>query len=221
MSRVGDDWFPIQVKQKDKAGRPDIDSFEAVMTRENRTLGISSGSTIRPMRSGRRAVGRSKTKGGEGRVVPINQDAFAALTQWRQCFDNPLPSHFVFPSERYGLDGEAGHKSGAVVVWDRDPEKAIGSWKVAWGACRTAAKVECRLHDLRHTLVSRLAEAQTADHTIMALAGHMSRKMMERHSHARNEAKRKAVEGLFGVEIRRDSPQNPPRSETETAAPTQ
>jgi DNA methylase len=34
-----DDWFPIQVKQKDKAGRPDIDSFEAVMVRENRTLG--------------------------------------------------------------------------------------------------------------------------------------------------------------------------------------
>jgi DNA modification methylase len=34
-----DDWFPIQVKQKDKTGRPDIDSFEAVMTRENRTLG--------------------------------------------------------------------------------------------------------------------------------------------------------------------------------------
>jgi site-specific DNA-methyltransferase (adenine-specific) len=35
-----DDWFPIQVKQKDKAGRPDIDSFEAVMTREDRTLGF-------------------------------------------------------------------------------------------------------------------------------------------------------------------------------------
>jgi hypothetical protein len=35
-----DDWFPIQVKQNDKAGRPDIDSFEAVMTRENRTLGF-------------------------------------------------------------------------------------------------------------------------------------------------------------------------------------
>jgi len=30
-----DQWYPIQVKQKDKAGRPDIDSFEAVMAREN------------------------------------------------------------------------------------------------------------------------------------------------------------------------------------------
>ena len=31
-----DHWYPIQVKQKDKAGRPDIDSFEAVMMREDR-----------------------------------------------------------------------------------------------------------------------------------------------------------------------------------------
>ena len=35
-----DTWYPIQVKQKDKAGRPDIDSFEAVMTREDRSKGF-------------------------------------------------------------------------------------------------------------------------------------------------------------------------------------
>jgi site-specific DNA-methyltransferase (adenine-specific) len=35
-----DEWYPIQVKQKDKAGRPDIDSFEAVMTREDRRKGF-------------------------------------------------------------------------------------------------------------------------------------------------------------------------------------
>ena len=29
-----DDWFPVQVKQSDKVGRPDIDAFEAVMERE-------------------------------------------------------------------------------------------------------------------------------------------------------------------------------------------
>jgi hypothetical protein len=28
-------WYPIQVKQKDKAGRPDIDAFEAMMMRED------------------------------------------------------------------------------------------------------------------------------------------------------------------------------------------
>jgi len=35
-----DVWYPIQVKDKDKVGRPDIDSFEAVMTREKRTKGF-------------------------------------------------------------------------------------------------------------------------------------------------------------------------------------
>jgi len=35
-----DTWYPIQVKQKDKAGRPDVDSFEAVMVREKRTKGF-------------------------------------------------------------------------------------------------------------------------------------------------------------------------------------
>jgi len=29
-----EDWFPIQVKQMDHVGRPDIDAFEAVMERE-------------------------------------------------------------------------------------------------------------------------------------------------------------------------------------------
>ncbi|HEY4579621.1 MAG TPA: DNA methyltransferase, partial [Candidatus Acidoferrales bacterium] len=35
-----DVWYPIQVKQKDKAGRPDIDSFETAMMREERTKGF-------------------------------------------------------------------------------------------------------------------------------------------------------------------------------------
>ena len=35
-----DVWYPIQVKQKDKVGRPDIDSFEAVMIREDRQKGF-------------------------------------------------------------------------------------------------------------------------------------------------------------------------------------
>ena len=35
-----DHWYPIQVKQKDNVGRPDIDAFEAVMTREDREKGF-------------------------------------------------------------------------------------------------------------------------------------------------------------------------------------
>ncbi len=33
-SMFAEDWFPIQVKQMDKVGRPDIDAFQAVMLRE-------------------------------------------------------------------------------------------------------------------------------------------------------------------------------------------
>jgi DNA modification methylase len=35
-----DVWYPIQVKQKDKAGRPDIDAFEAMMARSDRMKGF-------------------------------------------------------------------------------------------------------------------------------------------------------------------------------------
>jgi SAM-dependent methyltransferase len=34
------DWYPVQVKQKDKAGRPDIDAFETAMQREGRSKGF-------------------------------------------------------------------------------------------------------------------------------------------------------------------------------------
>jgi site-specific DNA-methyltransferase (adenine-specific) len=37
-----DAWYPIQVKQKDKAGRPDIDSFEVVMLTESSTARLST-----------------------------------------------------------------------------------------------------------------------------------------------------------------------------------
>ena len=35
-----DDWYPIQVKQMDKTGRPDIDKFEAAMMRTKRKKGF-------------------------------------------------------------------------------------------------------------------------------------------------------------------------------------
>ena len=38
-----DDWYPIQVKQMDKVGRPDIDKFEAGMMRQRRKKGFFVG----------------------------------------------------------------------------------------------------------------------------------------------------------------------------------
>ncbi len=38
-----DEWYPIQVKQRDKVGRPDIDQFEAAMLRTKRKKGFFVG----------------------------------------------------------------------------------------------------------------------------------------------------------------------------------
>jgi hypothetical protein len=64
------------------------------------------------------------------------------------------------------------------------------------------------VHDLRHTFISRLAESQASDSTVMALAAHVSRSMMERYSHIRMEAKRKAVDTLSGADFEPGVAQN-------------
>jgi integrase len=76
---------------------------------------------------------------------------------------------------------------------------------------RKEAKVSCRWHDLRHTFVSAIAEGQASDATIMSLAGHVSRKMMELYSHTRNEAKRSAISALDAGMSPEQSPQNSPQ----------
>jgi hypothetical protein len=39
-SMFAGDWYPIQVKQTEKVGRPDVDQFEAVMALEDRQRGF-------------------------------------------------------------------------------------------------------------------------------------------------------------------------------------
>jgi site-specific recombinase XerD len=53
--------------------------------------------------------------------------------------------------------------------------------------------VSCRLHELRHTFATQLAENGVQESTMLALMGHMSRSMLERYSHIRMTAKRLAV----------------------------
>lgn len=77
------------------------------------------------------AVGRSKTRGGEGRVIPLNEEAFDVLLEWHSRFKDVKPDHYVFPSERYGFNGHKSHLTGAVVVYDLDPTRPMGSMKSA------------------------------------------------------------------------------------------
>lgn len=46
-----------------------------------------------------------------------------------------------------------------------------------------------RFHDLRHHAITELAESQASDSTVMAIAGHVSPKMLTHYSHVRLQAK--------------------------------
>jgi hypothetical protein len=59
--------------------------------------------------------------------------------------------------------------------------------------------VKCRWHDLRHTTASRFGEGGVPEQTLLALGGWMRRKMLERYSHTRIEAKRLAIDALDGI----------------------
>src|SRR5207244_515665 len=74
--------------------------------------------------------------------------------------------------------------------------KPVTSVKTGWNRVRQEAKVSARFHDLRHTLITKLAESGAGDETIMAIAGHVSRRMLSRYAHIRTEAKRKALESI-------------------------
>jgi len=127
-------------------------------------------------------VGKSKTEGGSGRLIPLNQSAVAMLVKWASRTPEANPEHFIFPACE-------NHKI--------DPTRSIASFRTAWrNATKKAALPGLRFHDLRHTAITKLAESMTSEQTIMSIAGHVSRRMLEHYSHIRMDAKRTAVEAI-------------------------
>jgi len=159
------------------------------------------------------AIRKSKTEAGE-RVIPLNTDAWnAVLSIYRraQSLGEVRPDHYVFPA------CEASHF---------DPTRPQASWRTAWRnltrlvtcpACgiqqnpgKSCSNEKCaadinkvrsslaglRFHDLRHHAITELAESQASDNTIMAIAGHVSPKMLAHYSHVRLQAKRAALDAL-------------------------
>ncbi len=127
---------------------------------------------------------KSKTEAGE-RVIPLNNDAWnAILSLYRRsgALGGTQPEHYVFPS------CEASHF---------DPGRPMASWRTAWRSLRKAAGLsKLRFHDLRHHAITELAESQASDSTVMAIAGHVSPKMLQHYSHVRIQAKRTALDAL-------------------------
>lgn len=71
-SMFAGDWFPIQVKQMDKVGRPDIDAFEAVMEREDRPRGFFVAFGFTSDAEAEAAAFYKRTKStGMGRVIKL------------------------------------------------------------------------------------------------------------------------------------------------------
>jgi integrase len=71
------------------------------------------------------------------------------------------------------------------------------SWRTAWRNLAAKAGLPgLRFHDMRHHAITKLAENGVADQTLMAIAGHVSKEMLEHYSHIRMEAKRVAVASL-------------------------
>ncbi len=78
-----------------------------------------------------------------------------------------------------------------------DPTRPITSWRTAWRTLtRQAGLAGFRFHNLRHHAITELGESGASEQTIMAIAGHVSRRMLERYSHIRLEAKRNALEAV-------------------------
>ncbi len=84
-----------------------------------------------------------------------------------------------------------------------------------------SAIASLRFHDLRHTCTTKLAEGQASQQTLMSIAGHLSRKMLEHYSHIRMAAKRAALDAIAKPVFEAGVAQNWPHSATvkKTSAP--
>ena len=163
-------------------------------------------------------IRRSKTAAGE-RVIPLNSNAWAVFVFLREkgkklFGDNLDADWYVLPhAEGYSKPDSTKPMSGWRSAW-RSITRAINcpSCGQLQQPARVCANDECkadlskvksplhglRFHDLRHHAITELAESQASERTIMAIAGHISPRMLEHYSHIRMDAKRKALDALTG-----------------------
>jgi integrase len=129
-------------------------------------------------------VWRSKNETSH-RVIPLNASAIAAAARMFERADllgHTEPEHYLWPACQWGRF---------------DATKPMLKWDTAWRALRDEAGLHgLRFHDLRHTVITELAEMGVADHVLESISGHLSRRMLEHYSHIRIDAKRQALDAL-------------------------
>ncbi|MGA2602199.1 MAG: tyrosine-type recombinase/integrase, partial [Bryobacteraceae bacterium] len=78
-----------------------------------------------------------------------------------------------------------------------DPTRPMKTWRTAWRSLKRAAGLpNLRFHDLRHTCITKLAEAGVPDHVLMSISGHISPEMIKHYAHIRSKAKEAAVASI-------------------------
>jgi len=134
-------------------------------------------------------VQRSKTTAGQ-RTIPLNDDAFCALMAMRDRAQ-------ALSDDDVDATGQDCYVFFSCENGNVDPTQPQKSWRTSWRRLTKEAGLGgLRFHDLRHASITTLAEAGLPDQTIMALAGHVSQRMLEHYSHIRMNAKREAVDVL-------------------------
>jgi Phage integrase family len=129
-------------------------------------------------------VRRSKNETSH-RVIPLNASAIEAVARMLERADllgHTEPKHYLWPACQWGRYA---------------PTKPMLQWDTAWRSLRDGAGLHgLRFHDLRHTVITELAEMGVADHVLESISGHLSRRMLEHYSHIRIDAKRQALDAL-------------------------
>jgi integrase len=141
-------------------------------------------------------VERATTKTDAGRrEIPLNETALWAVSRLvdrAQKLGASQPEHYLFPAFRYRRT-----KAGSVGGTGHDPTCHMKTWRTAWRSLRKAAGLPMlRFHDLRHTCITKLAEAGVPDHVLMSISGHISPEMIKHYSHIRSKAKEQAVASI-------------------------
>jgi integrase len=161
------------------------------------------------------AIRRSKTAAGH-RTIPLNGDAMAALARLMdraRAHGCSEPEHYVFPTCEHLTFTPTRPQKSWRTAWRKlvaatarragqeaargalDSASGLRAGIVAWK--RAAAPIRgLRFHDLRHQAITELSEGGASDATMMAVAGHMSKRMLEHYSHVRMAAKRTALDKL-------------------------
>ncbi len=165
-------------------------------------------------------VGKAKTAGGSGRMIPLNRIALAALVRWAGRFPEAKSDDYVFPAcENSRIDCE-GFNAKRI-----DSSRPIKTWRSAWRRALKHSGLHIRFHDLRHCCITKLAESQnTSEGTIMSISGHLTRSMLEHYSHVRLAAKRAALDSIVrdtnGTESAVDVNQNTHQLSGENLVPS-